>query len=198
MKNTGKPYEIITRQIFDSILNHSRDDINTIEVQHDVTLTGRSTTHQIDVYWEFIVGGIKYITIVQAKDWSTNAVDQGELLKFKCVLDDLPNQPRGIFVTRTGYQQGAFNYARHHGILLYELREPTDADKLGRVMRITLDIDSYLSHSSGIRITHDERWMYEEAVRLQLAEIPKIRMGESRKTLCYMIRMVRRYARSRV
>src|SRR5208282_2707135 len=42
---------------------------------------------------------------------------------FKCVLDDLPNQPRGIFVTRSGYQQGAKDFAAAQGIILYELDE---------------------------------------------------------------------------
>lgn len=39
------------------------------------------------------------------------------------MLEDLPGQPKGIFVSRGGYQQGAREYARTHGILLYELRE---------------------------------------------------------------------------
>jgi hypothetical protein len=39
------------------------------------------------------------------------------------VLEDLPGQPRGIFVTRNGYQSGAKEWAMAHGILLYELRE---------------------------------------------------------------------------
>jgi len=36
----------------------------------------------------------------------------------------LPNQPRGIFVTWTGYQQGATDFAAVQGIILYELDEP--------------------------------------------------------------------------
>jgi restriction endonuclease Mrr len=102
-KRIGRSYEKLTQQIFAEALNS--DDVRSIEVKHDVTLTGRTTDHQIDVYWEFERGGIKYITLVQAKDWATR-VEQGELLKFKAVLDDLPNQPRGVFVTRTGYQKG--------------------------------------------------------------------------------------------
>jgi hypothetical protein len=45
-------------------------------------------------------------------------------LEFKGVLDDLPGQPRGAFVTRTGYQRGAKDFAAAHGIILYELGEP--------------------------------------------------------------------------
>jgi hypothetical protein len=74
------------------------------------------------VYWKFEKAGVPYETIVQAKDWSS-PVDQGELFKFNCVRWDLPGPPKGIFVTRTGYQSGAREYAEAHGIILYKLRE---------------------------------------------------------------------------
>jgi Restriction endonuclease len=60
--------------------------------------------------------------VVQVKDWM-NPVNQGELFKFKGVLDDLPGRPTGIVVTRSGYQKGAREFAHEHGILIYELRE---------------------------------------------------------------------------
>jgi restriction endonuclease len=170
-KNTGHPYEKLTQQIFSEILN--RDEVTNIEVRHDVTLTGITTNHQIDVYWEFEQGGIKYTTVVQAKDWTTNTVDQGELLKFKGVLDDLPGQPRGVFVTRTGYQPGALNFAAAHGILLYVLREPTPADYL----QINMNLSAYSSQITDIRLIHDEGWRIEEAIRLRLQEAPRIMLG---------------------
>jgi hypothetical protein len=43
-----------------------------------VTLQGKLTKHQIDVYWEFRIGDVVYRTVVQAKDWS-KPVDQGKL-----------------------------------------------------------------------------------------------------------------------
>jgi len=121
--NTGIPYELIIQQIFQEIL--AQDIVRTVEVKHNVTLQGKTLSHQIDVYWQFEVGGIRYTTVVQAKDWNT-AVDQGELLKFRAVLDDLPGQPRGIVVTRTGYQRGAIEYARANDILLYEVDQVPD------------------------------------------------------------------------
>lgn len=45
-------------------------------------------------------------------------------MEFKGVLDDLPGQPRGIFVTRSGYQRRAIEFAAAHGIILHELDEP--------------------------------------------------------------------------
>lgn len=170
-KNTGYPYEKLTQQIFTEILN--RDEVSSIEIRHDVTLIGKTTEHQIDVYWEFERGGINYITVVQAKDWTTRAVDQGELFKFKTVLDDLSNQPRGVFVTRTGYQQGALTFAAAHGILLYVLREPTPVDGL----QIKMNLSAYSSQIIDIRLIHDEGWRIEEALRLRLQEAPRIMLA---------------------
>lgn len=56
-KKTGIPYETFTQHIFNSILNQNA--VKTIEVQHDVILQGKTIAHQIDVYWEFEIGGIK-------------------------------------------------------------------------------------------------------------------------------------------
>ena len=125
MKNTGKEYELVVQKVFQSILDQKF--VKNITVQHDITLQGKSTTHQIDVYWEFSDGISTYATIVQAKDYNSR-VSQDKLLTFKGVIDDLPNHPKGIFVTKTGYQKGAKAYAEANGILLYELRQPTDED----------------------------------------------------------------------
>jgi hypothetical protein len=117
---TGQPYEDLVQAIFQLILGQK--DIPNIVVERNVTLQGRNATHQIDIYWKFDVGGVSHAAIVQAKDWQ-KPVDQLHLLAFTKVLEDLPGQPRGIFVTRTGYQSGAKEWALAHGILLYELRE---------------------------------------------------------------------------
>jgi hypothetical protein len=112
---TGKSYENLVQVIFQSITRQS--------VERNVILRGKTISHQIDIYWKFEVGGgVQYKTIVQAKDWN-KPVDQSHLLAFRTILDDLPGQPRGIIVTRSGYQAGAEEFALAHGILLYELKE---------------------------------------------------------------------------
>lgn len=101
---TGKPYENLAQVIFQALLRQK--DIPNLVVERDVTLQGKTARHQIDVYWKFGIGGVVHEVIVQAKDWQ-KAVDQLHLLAFSKVLEDLPGQPRGIFVTRTRYQQVA-------------------------------------------------------------------------------------------
>lgn len=69
MKNTGIKYELLAQKVYQEILNY--EGINTIKVQHNVTLKGKTTTHQIDVYWEYKLANSKFSMIIQAKDWKT-------------------------------------------------------------------------------------------------------------------------------
>jgi len=165
-KNTGIPYEHLARKIFDQIVN--QNSVETIDVQHDVLLRGTKTTHQIDVYWEFEIGGIKYATIVQAKDWA-RPVDQGELIKFKGVLDDIPGQPRGVFVTKTDYQKGAKEFADKSGIVLYELREASEDDLRNRIQTIVIKLTAYVPYASNFNLILDDEWNVNEKKRLGLA-----------------------------
>lgn len=167
MKNTGIPYELLTKRIFQDILDQSQ--VKTIKVEHNITLQGKTTTHQIDVYWKFELNGIAYETVVQSKDWN-QAVTQGALLQFKAVLDDLPGSPVGIFVTRTGYQSGARDYATAHGIKLYELREPTDKDFEGRNKEIHVHIHFAIPQVSQQQPVVDIEWAKSEKIRLNLAD----------------------------
>lgn len=137
-KNTGLEYEKLTQLVFEQIINSK--EINNIEVRHDVTLQGISTTHQIDVYWEFEYEGIKYINIVQAKEWKSR-VPQKEMLALKGILADLPFKANGIFVTLSGYQKGAIDVAENNGISIYELRPLKENDLEGYIKNIHIDFD---------------------------------------------------------
>ena len=161
-KNTGIPYEVLTQQIFQSL--HDQDEVNNIEVKQNVTLQGKTISHQIDVYWEFERGGIVYRAVVQAKDLGRPVI-QSQLLAFKAILDDLPSQPRGVFVTRSGYQKGARVYAEAHGIALYELREPTDKDMEGKVMTIRYRLSIFVPTSTDIEPIFDQDWIVAECRR---------------------------------
>ncbi|MDP9150531.1 MAG: restriction endonuclease [Myxococcota bacterium] len=114
---TGKSYELLTQQVFQERFANA---IPVPVVRHNVRLQGIRALHQIDVYCEFELGGITYRTVVQCKDWSY-PVEQEHLFAFKTILDDLPGQPRGVFVARSGIQRGARRFAEAEGIVLCEL-----------------------------------------------------------------------------
>jgi hypothetical protein len=167
VKNTGKPYESLTLRVFDEILRQNR--ATTYRIEHDLVLQGKEASHQIDVLWEFDLGGIRYLTIVQCKDWNYS-VKQEHLFSFKTVLGDIPGQPRGVFVTRHGFQEGAIEFARKNGIILYVLREPVDADWEGYLKTVGVEMNLYVPVVHSYTVATDKEWVKEEKRRLGLPE----------------------------
>ena len=142
-----------------------QDEARNIKVQHNVTLRGKFLEHQVDVYWELETAGIKYRTVIECKDWN-RALEQEKLLAFRAKLEDL-NGPVGIMVTRSGYQSGAVNYAKAHGIYLYEMfEEPPLAMKEGSFATFTatplLTKSKGSSSGSGSSVSLVAEWTYYE------------------------------------
>ena len=162
--------------------------INNIKVEHDLYYQTGITAkhHQIDVYWEFKEAGIKYKTIVQAKDWSS-PVNLEKLLVFKAILNDIPGQPRGVIVTRSGYQSGPRDFAEKNGIILYELREPTAKDMADRIKIFNIKIDMFTPHFENIHLKQDEEWNISELKKknISLSEAFLIKIGVSDSTRLY-------------
>lgn len=159
-KNTGVEYEVLVKEIFEQILKYNLANLKTLKIEHDVYIKGNLGTHQIDVYWEFEFNGIKYKTVVQAKDWNSN-VPQEKILAFNQILQDIPGQPRGIFITKTGYQKGAREIAEKLNIVLYELRKPTDKDWEGKMRDLKIILHGICSHLINCTPIFDKEYLEE-------------------------------------
>lgn len=170
-QNTGKPYERLTRRVFEALL--SQQTVKNLKVEHDIKLQGITTEHQIDVYWEFETGGITYRTVVECKDWK-DAVDQGTLFTLHTVLQDLPGQPRGVVVARSGFQDGAERFAKAHGIVLYELRAPRDEDWEGFITGVNIKGELLVPKVHGIEFKSDDEWLTNEMRRCGIASMGAI------------------------
>jgi hypothetical protein len=182
-KYFGSDYEILTQTIFSQIVN--QNSVKTVDVKHNITLQGRDTSHQIDIYWEFMYGEIKYCTIIECKNWATS-VEQNQLFAFKTVLQDLPGQPMGIFVTKSGYQKGVLEFAKVNGIELFELREFTEEDKKGRLQSINLNIIAYFPHSEVVGIEEDKKWITEYLNRNDIKDGIEIGIAGYPDTTCIL------------
>ena len=137
----GTEYEQFVQEVYQAIV--SADGVENIQVEHDVLVAGKSgCEHQIDIYWEFKLGGQKYKTAIECKAFN-QSVSIGRIRDFYGVLIDIPGL-NGIFATLVGYQSGAKKYAEHYGISLKELREPTEKDWKGRVKDIHLELHSVM------------------------------------------------------
>lgn len=166
MKNTGKDYEALTEVVFRRLLAQSGV---CAQVERDVILHGRATKHQIDVTFEFAAGPVSYRTIIQCKDWGS-AVKQEQVLAFQSVLDDIPGQPRGIMVSRSGFQEGARRVGEHRGIKLYELREQRDEDWEGLIRSFEIEMILAIPEFRSVSWDFDLEWFRERAIALGIPE----------------------------
>ena len=170
-RTTWKGHELVTKAIFEALLKQDNIPNLEMEIKHNVTIPGLKTTHQIDVYWKFRVGGIDHIVIVQVKKERARA-KQGDLLLFCAVLNDIPGQPMGIFVCQNGYQKGAAHVARTQGIATFEIREVSrNAPRPGVTMTdlaiatmhfrpdtISLEMAIFEPTLNSINVVVDELW----------------------------------------
>jgi hypothetical protein len=135
--NNGIEFEKLTQEIYQDLL---KKDGLTTEVKHNVKIQGKSTTHQIDIYWEYTIAGIKHKVAIECKNYNKR-ISKGIISSFHGVLVDIGNT-NGILVTKVGFQKGAKEYADFYGINLIELREPKPEDWKGRIRILTTDVEA--------------------------------------------------------
>lgn len=150
-------YEKLTKEIYEALLN--ADGINSIEVRHNVKIQGQSAKHQIDVYWEYELAGIRHKVAIECKNYN-KSVSKGVVTSFYGVLTDIGNI-NGVIVTKKGFQRGAKEYAERWGINLKELREPTDKDWEGRVKTIHTTFNIISKSIVDMQVIVDEEWIKE-------------------------------------
>ena len=110
VQNVNTQYELLAKAVYEEILQSQGFD--TVSVEHDVKLEGSSgQKHQIDVYWQFVVAGVKHQVAVECKNYASS-VSVGKIRDFSAALDDIGNI-QGIFITKKDYQKGAKNFAEH-------------------------------------------------------------------------------------
>ncbi len=154
--NYNIEYEKFAQEIYQGLIN--AQGIETIVVQHNVKLLGKSgQEHQIDVYWEYEIAGIKHKVAIECKNYN-NAVPIGKVRDFYGVLSDL-NNVAGIMVTKVGYQEGAKKYADTYGISLKELRTPNDQDWDGRIKSIGIQLKIVMANIKSRLPLLDEEWI---------------------------------------
>lgn len=168
-KNTGKNSEYLIQEYYQNILDHQSAEIGymPVDVEHDIVLTGKSgATHQIDVYWEFKIARTTYKTIIEVKDWKTK-VKKEQIASFHSVLDDITGNPKGIYVSFSGFQEGAVKYAKHHGIELLTVTEEIASSVFHHV---------YLDqiHTSLIGLIFDCGWLQSRSIPVEKTEISDV------------------------
>ena len=127
-------FEALVKQL------HETGDVS---VERNVTLIGRSgAPRQIDVLLRHRQGLYEHLVIVECKYWNSN-VERSEVDALATAVQDV-GASKGVIFSTKGFQSGAVTQARHEGIELYKVREPTDSEwgSLGRHVNLYLHLIS--------------------------------------------------------
>ena len=130
-------YELLVKGVYEAILNQGSAE--NIEVKHNQKVVGKSgVAHQIDVLWRFRQAGIGHLVLIECKNYG-DTVELADVRSFLSVVEDIRGA-RGVMVTRVGFQSGAADFAKHHGIGLKLLRAPEEQDWDGYIRGVTVFI----------------------------------------------------------
>lgn len=151
--NTGTEYEKLTQEIYQDLL---KKEGLTTEVKHNVKIKGKATTHQIDIYWEYKIAGVKHQVAIECKNYNKR-ISKSIISAFHGILTDIGNT-NGIIVTKVGFQKGAKDYADHYGINLIELREPRPEDWKGKLRIVSTNVHAIEFNVKKWSIALDHDW----------------------------------------
>ena len=130
-------YEKLTHALVERIAERSR--LKTTRLEHNVQLPGRASPHQIDVLWEFTTASGHPHRIIFECRRKSRSLEQNDALAFKGVVDEVSWESiptTGVMVHVKGFQLGATKVASTYGLIILEMRNPSDKDVQDRVMAI--------------------------------------------------------------
>ncbi len=146
-------YQQAVREIYEAITGV--DTVKTCKAQYNAVIEGNTSTHEVDLYWEFTDGDVTYKVIILPKEQATLP----ELFSFMRTLRDIPGLVLGVVVTQPVYQKDIKDMAANAGILLYEM-PPSTA------------IDTWEKLVSNVQINVDKAWVKEAKEQAGLGDEP--------------------------
>ena len=130
-------------------------ETGSVEVQHNVTLVGKSgAPRQIDVLVKHREGLYEHLIIIECKYWKEH-VKRLHVDALITAVDDL-NASRGVIFSINGFQEGAVLAAKDAAIDLFQVRELTDEEwgLPGRIVDFYLHV---IQGSFGNPVLHDQQ-----------------------------------------
>ncbi len=110
-------FEVLCLEILNSYAE--AEHLSNFSIQHNIQVAVDDGTYQIDIYASFIAMGVEFKVIVECKRYST-PVSREKV----AVLNDKVRSlgvHKGIIISTCGFQSGAYEYAKKHGIALLQI-----------------------------------------------------------------------------
>lgn len=95
------------------------EHLSDFSIQHNVSIPADDGTYQIDVYARFIAMGVEFKVIAECKRYSSPVSRE----KVSVLADKVKSlgAHKGIMISTCGFQSGAYEYAKKHGIALLQV-----------------------------------------------------------------------------
>lgn len=120
-----KAYENITKYIYEALGKQA--GVKIIGYGSDCKVKGKSgVSHQIDVLTSHTDGIHEYHTAIECKYWKEK-VNKDVVMKLERIIEDAGIE-KGVIVSKMGFTEDGFLYAKHKNIGLVELREIEERD----------------------------------------------------------------------
>lgn len=150
----------------------SQDGLESLQIERDIEVEGRTASYPVDLYWEFKAGnGVTYKVIAQVKNVE-KTLSKNELFQFANVLQDISGQVMGVIFTQPVYDKMVQDIAKDVGIMLYEMGN--------------LQAQSMWQPSiSDIKIAFDTEWIKTEKSKKGLEDAPISFSGDPKYMYIY-------------
>lgn len=95
------------------------ENLSDFSIQHNVSIPADDGTYQIDVYAKFVAMGVEFTVITECKRYSYPVSRE----KVAVLADKVKSlgAHKGIMISTCGFQSGAYEYAKKHGIALLQV-----------------------------------------------------------------------------
>lgn len=191
--STSSDYELFVHALLKQELA-AVSGLEVVELARDVPMTGLSGyTHQIDVMYRLKIWLTELLVLVECKQYAKR-VGVDDLLEFRSRLDDL-RAHKGVFVTSSGYQSGALEFARANRIsllivdatktlsVMYQLSFPAIEEKCRGQLEQLHDI--YKADSSRVRERASIDWLNKQISIQHDGVCVRINPWELRQSMLY-------------
>jgi restriction system protein len=116
---TPDEYELLVKRCLD--LDAAKAGLLDYQSQHKESIEGPDGEYEIDVTLRFSALGADYLTLVECKHYKRR-VEREKVMALWAKLLSLGGH-KGIMFSTAGFQSGAIEFAKAHGIALVELAD---------------------------------------------------------------------------
>lgn len=114
---TPTEFEVFCKKVLEGYAE--KEGLKDFTIEHDVKLEAHDGTYQIDVYASFSALGVQFNVICECKQLKER-VERKVVAELDAKLKSLGFH-KGILLSTSGFQSGAIQYAKAHGIALIQV-----------------------------------------------------------------------------